>query len=414
MKVLFANEYIYPNVVSGAEFSMQLLAEALTKKGVDVVFFGPNLSKKRINFYKKIKIIHFPFFKKISPYHVLSPGWFNNPLFWLYSAFFLIITCYKEKIDIIQVHGKYILPAAIITKLFLKIPVIATARDYNYLCPLALCLTKQQKACNLNYFLSKEIKFYLLKYANDKKYISKYILVFRILIAKILQFILFYFLKLSDKIVCISQSIVHIYEKSNIPGEKLIRIYNLPPKVSNKRKNNNKQLSVLYVGKISYGKGTDLLIKAVRKVREKLPKIKLILVGKKSPSIPVFPKFVVHYKQLPHEYVYKFFQQASVYCFPSRWPEPLGRSTLEAMSNGLPLILSNKGANPELVTEAINGFLVKNNTDDIAAKIIKILKNKNMRRTMGEESLKIIRDRFNEVKIVEDHIKLYKRYKKIK
>lgn len=411
MNILFINEYIYPNVVSGAEFSMQALAQALKKKGENIIFFGPNLSKKKINSFQGIKIIRFPFIKKLKPYQTLTPFWFNNPIFWLYSAIFITLACQKEKIDIIHVHGKYLLPSAIISCLFTKTPVIITVRDYKFLCPLALCLIKQNKICDWSYFIKNEIKFYLDKYESNSSFIKRFFLIPRIILAKLWQKVLFLFLKSSDKIICVSNALKEIYKDSGLSKNKLTAIYNLPPKEEKTASSKNSK-TILYVGKLSYGKGTDLLIDAYKIVKKKMPQAKLILAGPKSNSIGIIPEEVTYLGKLKHDEVLGLYKKTSVYVSPSRWPEPLSRSTLEALSFGLPLIVSNKGGNKEVVKDKINGYLAILNADDLAKKILLILSGKQLQKKMGEQSLFLLNTRFNREKLLEQHIELYKKIKK--
>ena len=406
MNILFINEYIYPNVVSGAEFSMQALAQALKQKKENIIFFGPNLSKKKINSYKNIKIIRFPFIKKLKPYQALTPFWFNNPIFWFYSVIFITLTCKKEKIDIIHVHGKYLLPGAIISRLFTKTPIIITVRDYKFLCPLALCLIEQNKICNWNYFIKKEIKFYLDKYESKSSFIKRFFLIPRIILAKLWQKVLFLFLKSADKIICVSDAVRDIYKDSGLSEKKLTAIYNLPPK-ADKIVNPKNSKTILYVGKLSYGKGTDLLIDAYKIVKKKIPQVKLILAGPKSSSIGIIPKEVTYLGKLKHNEALGLYKKASVYVSPSRWPEPLSRSTLEALSFGLPLVVTNKGGNKEVVENEINGYLTNLNAGDLAKKILLILPDKQSKEKMGKQSLKLLDIRFNKEKIINKHIKLY-------
>jgi glycosyltransferase involved in cell wall biosynthesis len=47
--------------------------------------------------------------------------------------------------------------------------------------------------------------------------------------------------------------------------------------------------------------------------------------------------------------------------------EPFGLSVIEAMASGTPVIASNRGSMPELITHGVNGFLVDGTEQAIAA-----------------------------------------------
>ena len=216
----------------------------------------------------------------------------------------------------------------------------------------------------------------------------------------------FFVLKSSDKIICVSNAVKEIYKDSGLSKNKLTAIYNLPPKEEKTASSKNSK-TILYVGKLSYGKGTDLLIDAYKIVKKKIPQAKLILAGSKSNSIGIIPKEVTYLGKLKHDEVLGLYKKTSVYVSPSRWPEPLSRSTLEALSFGLSLIVSNKGGNKEVVENGINGYLTTLNADDLAKKILLILSGKQLQKKMGEQSLKLLNTRFNKEKIINKHKKLY-------
>ena len=48
---------------------------------------------------------------------------------------------------------------------------------------------------------------------------------------------------------------------------------------------------------------------------------------------------------------------ACVVVVPSTWPEPFGRSVIEAFAAGVPVVAAKSGALPELVEDGVNGFL---------------------------------------------------------
>ena len=131
MKVLFLNEYAADRPVSGAEYSQMALAEGLRTSGQTIKIFAP-------------------LWKKNQPGKGLSPLWFNNPIYFIYSTWQIYQKIKKEKIDLLHVHGKYILPGAVLAGWLARKPVVATVRDFKFLCPLALCFTHQQKKCGFS------------------------------------------------------------------------------------------------------------------------------------------------------------------------------------------------------------------------------------------------------------------------
>ena len=65
--------------------------------------------------------------------------------------------------------------------------------------------------------------------------------------------------------------------------------------------------------------------------------------------------------------------------------------TLEAIASGLPVIVVNKGAVPELVSQG-NGFLFEpKKSKQLADHIIKILSDKKLKNTMSQKSLDFIK-----------------------
>ena len=383
MKVLFLNEYAYPHQVSGAEYSMQALAEGLRRK-IKVFILSPDLSARTVPAGK------FPFPKKIKPGQILSPLWFNNPLFWLYSAYWIYQTIKKQKIDLLHVHGKYILPGAVIAGWLSHKPVIVTVRDFKFLCPLALCFTHRQKRCNLNYYIRKEIPEYRQRYGQIARW--------KLVLAKLWQYKLKWFLNRCQQVIAVSPQLAKIYQDNGT--KKVTWIYNLPPFSAKGRSASGRDKHViLSVGKLSFGKGTDCLIKAA----EQLPQYQFVFAGEINPSLKTkFPKNCEYLGKLDHEQTLKLYGKAGVFVILSRWPEPLSRAGLEALSFGLPIVASDRGGNQELVKD--NGYLVDpENTQEIIQAINKALTKPEFR----QASQDLLSTRFNRGQIIQSHLNLY-------
>jgi glycogen(starch) synthase len=396
MNLLFLNEYASPNLVSGAEYSSEALAQALISVGQNrVVILSPQLSASKKRFKKRgVLYQKFPFLKKVKPGQTLTPAWFNNPFFWFYSAVYIYRALKQYQIDLIHVHGKYILPAAIIAGRLSRTPVVVTVRDFKFLCPLALCYTYQRSQCSLGYYLKHEIPEYRQRYQP--------VSIIKLVLAKLWQFRLKCFLRRADQVISVSPQLQRLYQQAGI--KKLTAIYNLPPQAIKLKKalSRTRAKTVLSVGKLSYGKGSDTLLR----VASKMPQYKFILAGAKNVSLKQhFPRNVHYLGQLPHSQALKLYAQADVFVILSRWPEPLSRAGLEALAAGLPIIASNRGANPELIRD--NGYIVDpDNENQVKLALTKILTGSKLK-LMAQNSRRLLVTRFNRTKIIKAHLNLY-------
>lgn len=89
--------------------------------------------------------------------------------------------------------------------------------------------------------------------------------------------------------------------------------------------------------------------------------------------------------------------------------EGFSNSAMEAMMQGLPVVLSRRGGNVELINEGEHGFLFDpNSPDDLAEKIVFLLKHPNLRRVMGMAGKKRVTDLFSDRQMVQSHSILFK------
>ena len=79
-----------------------------------------------------------------------------------------------------------------------------------------------------------------------------------------------------------------------------------------------------------------------------------------------------------HNTVLKILKKTSIAVACSRWNEPLGRTSLEASSNGCAVIISNRGGLPETITNGI--ILKKLNEHELFKEIEFLIKNNTIRK----------------------------------
>ncbi len=102
-----------------------------------------------------------------------------------------------------------------------------------------------------------------------------------------------------------------------------------------------------------------------------------------------------------------FLHSMDIFTLPSLG-EGVSNTILEAMATGLPIIATDVGGTPELVTDGENGLLVL--VDDVQALtegIEKLVSDRALRENMGNNSLERIRNSFNWQKTVEQYLSVY-------
>lgn len=107
----------------------------------------------------------------------------------------------------------------------------------------------------------------------------------------------------------------------------------------------------------------------------------------------------------------KYLKKSSIFlmCSTSR-AESFGISILEAISNSLPLIISNvKGSGMnDMIIDKFNGYKFKNaSSKDCAKKIIKLCETESKLNLFSKNSLKIFKNKFNKSEIEENLNRIY-------
>lgn len=240
----------------------------------------------------------------------------------------------------------------------------------------------------------------------------------------------------ADKIVCVAESVrKDQIEKYKIPEEKLITIYNACNIQKQEINFNNKYKSdIITIGRLNDQKGQWHLIKAFKKVVDKYPAAKMIILGKGELEEYLNEIIIKHdlqdnvkiegFVNNPQDYLAnsKIFALTSVY-------EGLPNVILEAMVYDLPIIATDCfGGTKEILEpsmkfdeyvsatiEAEYGILVPNmgfekennitkTEEELANYLIKLLENKELRNKYIEKSKERV-NFFNE----ENNLSLWKK-----
>jgi glycosyltransferase involved in cell wall biosynthesis len=115
---------------------------------------------------------------------------------------------------------------------------------------------------------------------------------------------------------------------------------------------------VLYAGKHSPGKGTDVLIEALDAIRAGVPRVQFAFAGKGELTPPLRPDVHV-LGSVSQPDLFALYGAADVVVVPSVWPEPLSRVLIEAMYFGRAVVATRVGGSPELVEGDVTGLLIE-------------------------------------------------------
>lgn len=175
------------------------------------------------------------------------------------------------------------------------------------------------------------------------------------------------------------------------PGKANLRIYNkyhLP----------TDQPIVLYVGRVDPAKSIGRVIEAFTQVLEKVPRAKLVIVGdgvdlghlKSLVKYYQIEKSVQFLGKIMMPELAEIYKVGSVFVTASE-TETQGVVLIEAAATGLPIVAVDKGAVKEICHDGENGVLCQagGDIDGIAAGIVKILTDDDLRREYGKQSLEL-------------------------
>lgn len=190
-----------------------------------------------------------------------------------------------------------------------------------------------------------------------------------------------------------------------------------------KSRNGDTIPKILTLTRLIKWKGTRYLIEAMAIVLKQLPEARLIVCGdgvernnlEELAQRLGLSKNIKFMGRVPNDQLPDYYRKASVFVLPSivndtGETEAFGVVLLEAMACGTPVVGSNVGGIPDIITDGWNGYLTKEkNPQDIADKIIKILSDREMGKRFSENGLQKINERFSWEVVVKQISDVYER-----
>lgn len=413
MKILFLVKFYPPFDRGGSEWSVHDLASLLIREGHDITIVTPNYGAKSKETINGIKVARLPFPIKLkSPKSQIAPYWTNNIIWFIYSSFFCLVQTIKNQYQAIHVHSNEFLPAAFLTSKILRIKTVASFRDYQTICNFSFCLWRRDQKCHFREYFQKDFQFFYENYVDDKNLVKYYLLKLAALRAWIMQKILLFFAKRIDSKVAISEKVAQTFKTNGIQDLKVIYNPVIVPQFT-ARKAPNK---IVYVGKLSKGKGVDILLLAFAKIVPKIKDVSLEIIGTGHlyKSLTDFTRVsklknkIVFRGYLNHSKTLEKIAKSSLTIIPSIWPEPFGRVAIESLLVGTPVLVTNRGGLPEIVRDNRWGIVVKPTKDAISAGIERAIKQNETLKKHIKDDLGNLETKFTR-KVVEAYLEIYEK-----
>lgn len=125
---------------------------------------------------------------------------------------------------------------------------------------------------------------------------------------------------------------------------------------------------IISVGRLVPWKGFDVLIKVCARLRKKIKNLKLFIVGS-GPELARLEELtekegmteqVIFAGAVDHDALMRYIKASDVFVLNTSY-EGLSHLVLETMAVGVPVVTTTVGGNGEIVTDGVNGYLVKPN-----------------------------------------------------
>jgi len=200
-------------------------------------------------------------------------------------------------------------------------------------------------------------------------------------------------------------------------------LYNPVETLPDSQRLSRMQNRVVFSGTLTAKKGIVSLIKAWPQVAASAPGAELHVFGKDGRaadrgSMETFLRSILpgnarasvcFHGHVSRAELFEAYRTAGLAVFPS-YAEAFAVAPLEAMACGCPTIFSKRGSGPELLTHGREGLLVDpDKPEEIAAEILRVLRNPALAGELGEAGRARIQETFSIDRLVAQNVAFYER-----
>ena len=215
------------------------------------------------------------------------------------------------------------------------------------------------------------------------------------------------FLKLKARAVIVGNGL-DLSEFSRLPKkEDFIKIY---PRLEGKK-------VILFLGRISWKKGLDILVSAYSKIARTMPDTRLLIVGYDEEGYGAWIRNLIKRCGLEESVTFAgallgedklaAYAAADVFVLPS-YSENFGLAVIEAMACGIPVVISNKVGISQEVRRHNAGVVVELSHDAVSDGIISILRDQEFAKGIAANAERLLKENYDISRIADSMLTVYK------
>jgi glycosyltransferase involved in cell wall biosynthesis len=174
--------------------------------------------------------------------------------------------------------------------------------------------------------------------------------------------------------------------------------------------------TVLFVGRLAYQKGVDVLLHAWRIVREQLPeseqpRLAIVGTGPRQAQLEQLAATLdivdsVEFAGLQRDVV-AWLSRSDVLVLPSRW-EGMPNAVLEAMASGLPCIATRVSGSEDIIQHGANGLLVApDDPEELAGALLSLLRDPALGLQYGRAARATVEEYYSLGHVLDVYLALY-------
>lgn len=365
MNIAIANEFFPPYITGGTEIFLENLAQYLNSEGFKVIVITTEQGQKENSDFKVYKLTSSPFhFSYRYQFHGITVPWmfFNSRLKKEVASIYN-----KEKIDLLHANNMFHLSFAPIQT---NIPFVLDIHDY-----WPVCFSKDLYYCDREHCTGAGI--FKCPYCISGKMRASYLAPFMAPGLAIESGLRERLLAKAKKTICHSQFVSGKLGKCRAD----VIPYPFFGECGAHAKRQDKELRLLFAGRLDKKKGAHLLPDIARELKEQgmLFRIDVLGEGPLKTELDRADLCIYTHGFLGKER-FEFFKNADILLALSVWPEPFGIVALEAMAYNVPIIAIDGSGLAQLVQENKAGIVCGKNK--VAESIIRLSGDEKRRRSI--------------------------------